>query len=86
VIGDSEALTVKKDSKIKTVANLTGNRVAAPFGSTTHYHLMLALKLANAPPEKLNLINLEPREIASSPSWPVFMRAVNPAYILKALE
>jgi ABC-type nitrate/sulfonate/bicarbonate transport system substrate-binding protein len=25
-------------------------------------------------------------QIESSPPWPVFMRAVNPAYILKALE
>lgn len=66
VIGDSEALAVKKDSNIKTVANLIGKRVAAPFGSTTHYHLMLALKLANVPPEKLNLINLEPREMPAA--------------------
>ncbi|MBC2744405.1 MAG: ABC transporter substrate-binding protein [Desulfosarcina sp.] len=66
VIGDSEALAVKKDSNIKTVANLVGKRVAAPFGSTTHYHLMLALKLANVPPEKLKLINLEPKEMPAA--------------------
>ena len=66
VIGDSEALAVKKDSNIKTVANLVGKRVAAPFGSTTHYHLMLALQLANVPPEKLNLINLEPGKMPAA--------------------
>lgn len=66
VIGDSEALAVKKGSNIKTVADLIGKRVAAPFGSTTHYHLMLALKLANVAPEKINLINLEPREMAAA--------------------
>ena len=66
VIGDSEALAVKKDSNIKTVANLVGKRVAAPFGSTTHYHLMLALQLANIPPEKLNLVNLEPGKMPAA--------------------
>ncbi len=66
VIGDNEALAVKKDSKIKTVANLMGKRVAAPFGSTTHYHLMLVLKLDNVAPGTLNLINLEPREMPAA--------------------
>ncbi|OEU69604.1 MAG: hypothetical protein BA864_10845 [Desulfuromonadales bacterium C00003093] len=28
----------------------------------------------------------EAEQIASSPPWPVFMRAVNPAYIIKALK
>lgn len=66
VIGDSEALAVKKDNNIKTVANLISKRVAAPFGSTAHYHLMVALKLANVPPEHLNIINLEPREMPAA--------------------
>ena len=63
VIGDSEALVVKKGSGIGNVKDLAGKRVAAPFGSTTHYHLMLALKLSNIQPNQLNIINLEPGEM-----------------------
>jgi len=63
VIGDSEALVVKKVSGIDNVKDLVGKRVAAPFGSTTHYHLMLALKLSNIQPNQLNIINLEPGEM-----------------------
>jgi taurine transport system substrate-binding protein len=66
VIGDSEALAVRQNSNIETVADLVGKRVAAPFGSTTHYHLMLALKLANISPDQLELINLEPREMPAA--------------------
>lgn len=63
VIGDSEALVAKKGSGIRTVKDLVGKRVATPFGSTTHYHLMVALKLANVKPDQLQIINLEPRQM-----------------------
>jgi len=63
VIGDSEALVVKKVSGIDNVKDLLGKRVAAPFGSTTHYHLMLALKLSNIKPKHLKIINLEPGQM-----------------------
>ena len=66
VIGGSEALAVKKEANIAKIEDLVGKRVAAPFGSTTHYHLMLALKLAGVSPEELTLINLEPREMAAA--------------------
>ena len=63
VIGDSEALVAKKGSGIHAVKDLIGKRVAAPFGSTTHYHLMVALKLANIKPEELSIVNLEPSQM-----------------------
>ncbi len=63
VIGDSEALVTKKGSGIRAVKDLVGKRVAAPFGSTTHYHLMVALKLASVKPDQLTIINLEPRQM-----------------------
>ena len=66
VIGDSESLAVKADSGIKEVKDLVGKRVAAPFGSTTHYHLMVALKLANVKPDQLTIINLEPTEMPAA--------------------
>jgi len=66
VIGDSEALAVKKDSGIRKLSDLVGKKVAVPFGSTTHYHLMLALKLDKINPDDLKIINMEPREMPAA--------------------
>ncbi len=66
VIGDSEGLVVKEDSAINRVVDLVGKKVAAPFGSTTHYHLMVALKLANVKPNELDIINLEPGQMPAA--------------------
>ena len=66
VIGDGEALVVKKKSVISQIKDLAGKRVAVPFGSTTHYHLMLALKLSSMDPEQLKIINLEPGEMPTA--------------------
>ena len=63
IIGDSEGLVVRKDSGINRIADLVGKKVAAPFGSTTHYHLILALKLSNIKPDELAINNLEPGEM-----------------------
>ena len=63
IIGDSEALVVKNDAGINTIGDLAGKRVAAPFGSTTHYHLMVALKLANIRPDQVTIINQEPGQM-----------------------
>ncbi len=66
IIGDSEALAVRKASGINQIKDLTGKVVAAPFGSTTHYHLMLSLKLANIKSGEVNIINLEPPEMPAT--------------------
>lgn len=63
IIGDNEALAVRKDRGIDKMSDLVGKTVAAPFGSTTHYHLMVALKLDNIDPAKVNIIDLEPRQM-----------------------
>ena len=66
VIGDSERLVVREDSAIDRMVDLVGKKVAAPFGSTTHYHLMVALKLANIKPSAVNIINLEPGQMPAA--------------------
>ena len=63
IIGDAESLVVKKSSAIGQIKDLIGKAVAAPFGSTTHYHLMLALELNGVKPDELNIIDLEPGEM-----------------------
>ena len=50
VLGPVEALVVRKDSGVKSVADLAGKKITAPFGSTTHYLLMTALKMNGVDP------------------------------------
>lgn len=66
IIGDAESLVVKKNSAIGQIKDLIGKAVAAPFGSTTHYHLMLALELNGVKPDKLDIIDLEPGEMLAA--------------------
>lgn len=63
IIGDADALVVKKQSGINNVEDLKGKRVAAPFGSTTHYHLSAALMFAHIKPTDLTLVYLEPKDM-----------------------
>ena len=60
IIGDNEALVVKKSSGIASVSDLAGKRVAAPYGSTTHYHLSVALMLERIKTADVKISFLEP--------------------------
>ncbi len=60
LIGENEALVVKKTSNITKMSELAGKRIAAPFGSTTHYHLMVALKLNHMKPSDIAYLPMEP--------------------------
>ncbi len=66
VIGKSEALVVRQDAGINNVADLRGKAVAAPFASTTHYHLVVALKLNNIDARQVHILNLEPRSVLAA--------------------
>ena len=63
LIGDNEALIVKQNSGVETVEDLKGKTVAAPYGSTTHYHLMVGLMLNRVNPEDLKIVFMEPEEM-----------------------
>jgi taurine transport system substrate-binding protein len=66
LIGDNEALIVKPNSGVENVEDLKGKTVAAPYGSTTHYHLMVSLMLHRVNPEDLKIVFLEPEEMAEA--------------------
>lgn len=66
IIGDNEALVVRRDGPIQSVADLAGRRVAAPFGATTHYHLMVALELAGVDPNSLTIMDLAPPDMRAA--------------------
>ncbi|WP_281289172.1 glycine betaine ABC transporter substrate-binding protein [Leekyejoonella antrihumi] len=59
--GDNEALVVKKDKGINSVADLAGKTIATPFGSTTQYSLIAALKDAGVY-GKVKVLDMKPPE------------------------
>ena len=66
VIGDAEELVAKRSSKVNDVAALAGKKVAAPFGSTTHYSLLTSLTAAGVDPKQVDVLDLEPDDIAAA--------------------
>ena len=46
--------------------SLLGKKVGVPFGSTTHFHLMVALKEAGISSKDLKILNLSPPSIVAS--------------------
>ncbi|TVQ38741.1 MAG: taurine ABC transporter substrate-binding protein [Spirochaetaceae bacterium] len=66
IIGDNEALVVRADGDVRQVADLAGRRVAAPFGATTHYHLLAALELAGVDPNSLTILDMSPGDMRAA--------------------
>jgi len=66
VIADNEALVVKKGKGIKAVKDLVGKKVAAPFGSTTHYHLLVAFKVFGVDPKKATILDMQPPDMLAA--------------------
>ncbi|MGQ9368216.1 taurine ABC transporter substrate-binding protein [Azospirillum sp. ST 5-10] len=65
-IGAAEALIVRNGAGIKTPQDLKGKKVATPFVSTSHYHLMFALDQFGFKPGDVQVLNLRPAEIAAA--------------------
>lgn len=66
LIGEAEALAVRNGSGINEPKDLVGKKVAVPFVSTTHYSLLFALKHWGIDASKVNILNLQPPEIAAA--------------------
>jgi taurine transport system substrate-binding protein len=66
VIAENEALVVKKGKGIAKFADLAGKKVAAPFGSTTHYHLLVAFKVFGLDPKKATVLDMQPPDMLAA--------------------
>jgi taurine transport system substrate-binding protein len=66
IIAENEALVVRKDRNIKKFSDLAGKKVAAPFGSTTHYHLLVAFKVFNLDPKKATILDMQPPDMLAA--------------------
>jgi len=65
-IADAEALVARNGSGINGWKDLKGHKVATPFVSTSHYQLLVGLKLEGVDPKDVNVVNLRPPEIAAA--------------------
>ncbi|MBL8287995.1 MAG: taurine ABC transporter substrate-binding protein [Rubrivivax sp.] len=65
-IADAEALIARNGSGVASVKDLKGKKVATPFVSTSHYQLMVQLKLEGVDAKAVNVMNLRPPEIAAA--------------------
>jgi taurine transport system substrate-binding protein len=66
MLGDVESMVVRTAKGIKSFKDLKGKTVAAPFGSTTHYLLLQALKDDGVDPGSMKILDLPPPDIASA--------------------
>ncbi|WP_042355576.1 MetQ/NlpA family ABC transporter substrate-binding protein [Bacillus rubiinfantis] len=66
VIGDNEALVVKKDSGIQSLEDIVGKKIAVSFGSTTHYSLLSALKLKGIDQSKVTILDMKPADMLAA--------------------
>jgi taurine transport system substrate-binding protein len=66
LIGKAEGLVVRNGSGVNEIKDLVGKKVATPFVSTSHYSLLFVLNNAKIDPTKVNVLNLQPPEIAAA--------------------
>lgn len=64
--GNIEALAVKSNLGIKTVADLKGKKIATPFGTTSHYALLNALRLGGVNPNDVKLLDMSGSDIVAA--------------------
>ena len=64
--GNIEALVVKNSTGVKTVEGLKGKKIATPFGTTSHYALLNALKLAGLTEKDVTLVDMGGKDIVAA--------------------
>lgn len=66
VIGSAESLVVKSSSGVTSLQGLAGKTVGTPFGSTSHFSLLAALKDAGVKTSSVKIVDLEPQDILAA--------------------
>jgi len=65
-IASAEALVVRNGSGISAPQDLKGKKIATPFVSTSHFHLLFALEQFGIKAGDVQIINLRPPDIAAA--------------------
>ena len=63
VLGDAERLVAKNDSKINSIQDIVGKKIATPFATTTHYSLLKALELNGISEKDITLLDMQMPEV-----------------------
>lgn len=66
IIGASEALVTKTASGINSIADIKGKKIATPFGSTSHYSLLSALKQNNISEKDVTILDMMAPDIIAA--------------------
>ncbi|MGE0283073.1 MAG: taurine ABC transporter substrate-binding protein, partial [Rhizobiaceae bacterium] len=65
--GKSEALVAREGSGIASPADLKGKKVAVPFVSTSHFHLLVGMnQVWKIDPTEVEILNLKPPQIVAA--------------------
>ncbi len=66
-IGKSEALVAREGSGIEKPEDLKGKKVAVPFVSTSHFHLLVGMNSVwKIDPREVEILNLKPPQIVAA--------------------
>jgi taurine transport system substrate-binding protein len=65
-IASAEALVVRDGSGIAAPQDLKGKKLGVPFVSTTHFHTLFALEQFGINPDELQVLNMQPNQIAAA--------------------
>lgn len=66
-IGKSEALVAREGSGISKPEELIGKKVAVPFVSTSHFHLLVGMsQIWKVNPREVEILNLKPPQIVAA--------------------
>ena len=65
-INEAEAMVVRNGSGINKPADLKGKKLGVPFVSTTHFHTMFALEQWGIKASDVQLLNMQPNQIAAA--------------------
>ncbi len=66
-IGKSEALVARNGSGIEKPEDLKGKKVAVPFVSTSHFHLLVGMsQVWKIDPKEVEILNLKPPQIVAA--------------------
>jgi len=77
MLGPVESLVVRRDKNITSLKDLVGKTGAAPFGSTTHYLFIAALRSAGVNPTDVKLLDMSPSDALAA--W--LRKDIDAAYV-----
>lgn len=65
-INQAEAMVARNGSGINKPQDLKGKKLGVPFVSTTHFHTLFALELWGIKPSDVQILNMQPNQIAAA--------------------